>query len=276
MYHKPLVYGAPGMEAVEALRDVTYRSVQGTELKMDIYLPPRLSADARLPVVFFIHGGFIPRETTFLPKDWGVYQSYGRLAAASGMIGVTFNHRYWGWSREDMERSFGDVRAAIRFVRDRADSFHADASRAALWGFSGGGPHLGLAVQDGMEFVRCLVGFYAIFDLEPQVRSQSLDPEKEGTTEYSLMTHLSRSAGRFPPIFIGRAGLDAPAINTAVDAFAARALELNVMLDLANHPQGRHGFDILDDDLRSREIIARAIDFLKARLLPSASSPGAP
>jgi hypothetical protein len=33
-----------------------------------------------------------------------------------------------------------------------------------------------------------------------------------------------------------------------------------------NHPTGRHGFDILDDDARSREIIARTLDFLKARL----------
>jgi hypothetical protein len=45
-----------------------------------------------------------------------------------------------------------------------------------------------------------------------------------------------------------------------------RALAVNVSLDLLNHPAGRHGFDILDDDARSREVIARTIDFLRARL----------
>jgi hypothetical protein len=44
------------------------------------------------------------------------------------------------------------------------------------------------------------------------------------------------------------------------------ALARNVSIEVMNHPQGRHGFDILDDNPRSREIIGRAIEFLKARL----------
>lgn len=38
------------------------------------------------------------------------------------------------------------------------------------------------------------------------------------------------------------------------------------MIEVLVHPQGRHGFDVLDDDARSREIIARTIEFLRARL----------
>ena len=34
------------------------------------------------------------------------------------------------------------------------------------------------------------------------------------------------------------------------------------------HPQGRHGFDILDDDARSRAIIRRTLEFLRAALEP--------
>jgi hypothetical protein len=44
------------------------------------------------------------------------------------------------------------------------------------------------------------------------------------------------------------------------------ALAANATLDFANHPQGRHGFDILDDDERSHEIIARAAAFVKTHL----------
>ena len=264
MYHKPIVYKVPGMEAAEAHRDITYKTADGTALKMDIYVPPALAAGVRIPVIFFIHGGYIPRAVTFLPKEWGVFQSYGRLAAASGFVGVTFNHRYWGWTREDMERSFGDVMDAIRFVRRRAEDYHVDADRAALWAFSGGGPHLSVPLREKLGFVRCLVSFYAILDLTPAAKSQSLDPEKEGSAGFSPVTYLGQEGVKLPPIFIGRAGLDAPSLNETVDRFVARALTLNETIEVMNNPGGRHGFDILDDNARSREIIVRALEFIKA------------
>ncbi len=40
----------------------------------------------------------------------------------------------------------------------------------------------------------------------------------------------------------------------------------NAQLDLMNHPSGRHGFDSLDDDDRSREIIARAVAFAQVHV----------
>ena len=46
-----------------------------------------------------------------------------------------------------------------------------------------------------------------------------------------------------------------------------KSLERNVSLELLNHESGRHGFDILDDDDRSREILSRTLAFLKSRLL---------
>lgn len=266
MYHKPIVYKVPGMEAAEVHRDIAYKTVDGADLKMDICVPPGLAADVRLPVVFFVHGGFIPKTITFLPKEWGVFQSYGRLAAASGFVGVTFNHRYWGWTREDMERSFGDVMDAIRFVRGHAGEYHIDADRAALWVFSGGGPHLSIPLREKLGFVRCLVSFYAMLDLGPAAKSRSLDPEKEGSAGYSPISYLGKEGIKLPPLFIGRAGLDAPSLNETVDRFIARALALNETIEVLNHPGGRHGFDILDDNDRSREIIARAIEFLKAHI----------
>jgi acetyl esterase/lipase len=268
MYHKPIVYKVPGMDAVEVRRDITYKTADGTDLKMDIYIPPGLADGVRVPLIVFIHGGFIPRTITFLPKDWGVFQAYGRLAAASGFVGVTFNHRYWGWTREDMERSFGDVLDAIRYVRGRAGDYRVDPDRIALWAFSGGGPHLSIPLRGRLDFVRCLVSFYGILDLVPAARERSLDPETEGLAGFSPITYLRKEGPRLPPMFIGRAGLDAPSLNETVDRFIARALALNEMIEVMNHPGGRHGFDILDDDARSREVIARALEFIKAHLKP--------
>ncbi len=40
------------------------------------------------------------------------------------------------------------------------------------------------------------------------------------------------------------------------------------MLDLLNHPEGRHSFDILDDDARSKAIIRHTLEFLREHLAP--------
>ena len=66
------------------------------------------------------------------------------------------------------------------------------------------------------------------------------------------------------PMLIARAGQDFPGFNGTVDAFVAEALKHNLPLEVLNHPQGRHGFDIVDDDARSREIVARTFAFLRA------------
>jgi hypothetical protein len=38
----------------------------------------------------------------------------------------------------------------------------------------------------------------------------------------------------------------------------------NLTIDLFNHPTGQHGFDIEDNNDRSRQIIMRTIEFIKA------------
>jgi acetyl esterase/lipase len=239
---KRIVYHVDGMRDVRARRDVVYKRDAGAELKMNIYTPAGLSGDARVPAVFFVHGGPIP--TDFVPPtQWGVFVSYGELAAASGLVGVTFNHRLFGLT--DFERARSDVASAIEYVRSHAAELNIDADRIALWYFSGGGPLMTPMLRDRPDYVRCLLAFYAYLQpAEAQVRA--------------------KSAG--VPIFIARAGLDQPMINDTIDRFVPEALAGNAMLDVMNHPTGRHGFDILDDDDRSREIIARAVAFAQAHV----------
>jgi dienelactone hydrolase len=75
-----------------------------------------------------------------------------------------------------------------------------------------------------------------------------------------------RAKGGGLPMFVARAGLDQPLINESIDEFVQEALAGNALLELMNHPAGRHGFDILDDDERSREIIARAVAFAQVHV----------
>lgn len=72
-----------------------------------------------------------------------------------------------------------------------------------------------------------------------------------------------KATGSSPPMFIGRAGKDFKPINAALEKFIEAALAHNVEIELMNHPSGEHGFDILNDDERSRAIIRRTIDFIR-------------
>ena len=71
----------------------------------------------------------------------------------------------------------------------------------------------------------------------------------------------------FVPLFVARAGRDAiPTLNERLDRFVAAALAANAPITLLNHPAGVHGFDVENDDERSREIIRAALEFMKMHL----------
>ena len=66
---------------------------------------------------------------------------------------------------------------------------------------------------------------------------------------------------------MARAGQDQfPRLNETLDAFVAEALRRNAPLTFANHPEGAHAFDIVDDGARTREIIGMTVAFLKSAL----------
>lgn len=257
----PVVYKLTGMERVSVRRDVVYKKGD-PRLKMDVYTPPGLGGSARLPAVLFIHGG-APPETS--PKNMGVFVSWGRLAAASGMVGVTFTHRL-GFPRTMLTEGAADVSDAVAYVRANADALGVDGDRLCLAAFSAGGPMLSPAMRDRPPYVRCLVAFYAFMDVrQSELHRQHETPET--VKDLSPITHLGADAGRIAPLFIARAGLDEiPAMNESIDRFVGEALAKNATIDLANHPRGVHAFDILTDDERSREIIRRALEFMKTHL----------
>jgi dienelactone hydrolase len=110
-----------------------------------------------------------------------------------------------------------------------------------------------------------LIQIYALLDLRHIVPPDA-DPGRIARAQrFSPAAYVKeKSAGL--PMFIARAGLDAAMVNDSIDLFVHEALAANATLDFANHPKGRHGFDILDDDERSHEIIARAAAFVKTHL----------
>jgi acetyl esterase/lipase len=261
-FAQPIVLSLPGMDRVGAARDLTYRTVDGAELKMDVYVPPPHTTAGLRPVVFFVHGG--PIAPDMKPKDWGVFRSYGALAAVSGFVAVTFNHRLF--AAEDYGRAWEDVTAAVEFVRGASTRFQADPDRTALWVFSGGGPFLGPALRQPPSHLAALVSYYGLLDPRGSRDAKGTPMAEDLARRFSPVEALESGSGPFPPVLIARAGKDDPSINTSVEAFARAAWAKGVVLDVLNHPDGQHGFDVLNDEDRSREVIRRTLDFLRARL----------
>jgi acetyl esterase/lipase len=258
----PVVYRVPGMDKVIVKSDLKYTTANDPNLLMDVYIPQGLAKGERRPAVLFIHGG---AASALKPKDWGIYKSWGRLVAASGMTGVTFTHRL-GYPKPLLAEAAGDVSAAINYVRANADSLNIDKDRLCLAAYSAGGPMLSIAMREKPEYVKCLVAFYAFLDIQ-QSEPHRANETPEMVKRFSPITYLTNDVGKLPPIFIARAGLDeVPTMNDSIDRFIHEAISRNASIIVANHPLGVHGFDNQTDDDRSREIIRSAIEFMKLHL----------
>lgn len=253
-----LVYRVPGMEQVIVRSNLIYNAPGAPALRADVYLPKGVASNATLPGIIFIMGDASP-EILQNAKDWKIFQSYGRLAAASGYVGVTFNHRsHETFTKLSDVRS--DIEALLRYVRANASVLSMDKDRLCLWFLSGSGPHLSVGMGTNASFVKCLVAYYPVLAV-PTNRVNAVE-----AAEFSSITQLRLLAPRVPPLLLAKAGRDAPSLNRVIDAFRAQANASASPLEFLEHPKGRHAFDLLDDDETSRAILRRTMSFIERHL----------
>ena len=272
------------MKSVRVKKDLTYKRAGNEDLLMDVYSPR--TSRGRLPAVLFVHGGRVPPNLLTTAKDWAVYVSFGELVAASGFVGVTFNHRFYTW--ESLADSQADVMDAVKYVRDNAATLGVDPERIVLWTVSAGGIFLSRPLQERPSYLKSVVAYYSQLDLQNERKSAPASVSDETLREFSPVYQLEKSvatntagpgqrtsnagdASIFPPMFIARAGLDDPGLNDGLDRFVQAALKHNVSVEVLNHATGHHGFDIEDDNARSREILKRTIEFLKTHVVTTTS-----
>jgi acetyl esterase/lipase len=263
---RPVVYRLPDMDKVRVISNLKYSDVDNPYLLMDVYLPPDLKPHERRPVVFFIHGGAGP-ETK--PKDWGMFQSWGRLVAAAGMVAVIFTHRFSPPPQLLLVEAASDLSAALQYIRSNAESFQADGDCVGVCAWSSGGELLTPLLIERPVFVRCLVAFYALLDVQ-----QYAPPGDAAALRYlkafSAIASLPEDASTLMPMLIVRAGRDEiPTLNDALDRFVARALAANAPITVTNYPEGGHGFDSFDnkgDEERSKQIVRSSIEFMRTHL----------
>src|SRR5437868_34700 len=154
---KRVVYQIPGMDAVAIRRDVEYRTTDAGALTMDIYSPPEAKSGTRTPAVVFVSGysdaGFQKMVGCKL-KEMAAYISWGQLAAASGLVAVTYT---------TSQEPATDVHALLQSVRQHAADLGIDEQRIGLWACSGNVPNaLAVLMQSSQDELKCAVLCYGL------------------------------------------------------------------------------------------------------------------
>jgi hypothetical protein len=153
--------------------------------------------------------------------------------------------QYTSWPRLAAVRGMaaithtGDLNALLDGIRKNADEWGLDAKRIAIWACSANG-RVGTATLANNEDLRAAVLYYALMDTPP----------KNVTT----------------PVLVARAGLDAPNLNQSIERWVSQAITLEVPVSFVNYPEGRHGFELIDDTPESRQIVEQTLDFLQHHL----------
>lgn len=253
-----IVYRVPKMEQVTVRRGVVFDNTAGKRLALDAYIPRGVRTGGRRPAIVFISGAEQVRH-------WRWFITWGQLAAAHGIVGIVPDKRY-PRGLDGIRTGFEDTEKLLAYLRANGDRLGVDPQRICLWTFSAGGRLTSVGLNSGTPNVRCLVSFYGILDLSQEFAAVGDERERDSLLKRYSPLHVLETAagsgGKVPPILIGRAGKDAPFINSGIDQFAATALRSNVSLTIMNYPEGDHGFDGLNDTPQSRALIKAALQFV--------------
>lgn len=142
-----LLAGTSNAQSVPEYKDVVYATVDGKELRLDLYMPANVQAP---PLLVWVHGGAWSQGTK--AQVPGAFVEHG-IATAS----VDF--------RQSTEARFPaqvhDIKAAIRFLRAKARTYGYRAEKVAIAGSSSGG-HLAalVGVTNGHRDLEGKVGDY--------------------------------------------------------------------------------------------------------------------
>src|SRR5687767_2148982 len=121
-----VVYDVPETQRVTVKSGVTYFKDAASDLQIDIYSPPGAKASDKLPAVIFLNAiGDRPDDKI---KSWAIYNSWPRLVAAHGMIGISMD--------ADGTRIQDSLKALFAFLASDGAKLGIDANRLGVYAAS--------------------------------------------------------------------------------------------------------------------------------------------
>ena len=130
-------------DGVKVHKDIVYETVDGRELPLDLYIPE--GSDEPLPLIIWVHGG-----------GWrgGSKNGINRCAEVlnHGYALASVEYRLSGEAK--FPAAIEDCKAAVSFLRWRAEKYGLDPDRFGAWGSSAGGHLVALlgTTNDVLDF----------------------------------------------------------------------------------------------------------------------------
>jgi acetyl esterase/lipase len=270
------------MTGLTVQRDVVYATVDGQELRLDLYVPDVRPA----PLCIWLHGGGWMRGSRSDRADQRILP-----VVRHGVAVAAVQYRLSG--EASFPAPLDDARAAVRWLRAHAGDHGLDAARIGAWGASAGG-HLAamLALTDGANdvgdsSVQAVVAWFAPSDLlqrdfdvpegplppfvtgpppEPSFEARLLGVDRvrdnrDAALAASPVTHVRRDAPPFLLMHGDRDGL-IPSEHSRRLHDALRAEDVDATLWLL------HGANHEDPAFDSAASLAAVTAFLRQHLLP--------
>lgn len=233
-----VVYDVPATKEVKVRHNVPYLDA----LAVDIYSPPDLKAGEKRPAVVFINA--VGDRSENKVKNWAIYQSWPRLVAAHGIIGVSMD--------ADGTRIQESLRAVFDFLSKQGAQYGVDGTRLGLYAASANvrGTHQYLTSAHAAKGIRAAALYYGGVPAE-KVRAD------------------------LPVLFIVAQG-DAPGMGASLGTLWQRIVEAKAPWSLLFASNLPHAFDAFSDNDDARRIIQQSLAFWKSHLEPVPQPPWQP
>ncbi|MGY0234477.1 alpha/beta hydrolase fold domain-containing protein [Longispora urticae] len=241
-------------------RTVTYATVEGRALPLDVWLPPA-SAARPAPVVVTVHGG------AFVAGQQGQYPKWNAWLNERGY--AVFDIQYRLAPPPRWNQAAGDVKCAVGWVREHAERYGVDPTRIVLMGESAGGTLALLAAYSQGDAalppscpapdtsVTAVVGLYPATDLVAGWHDDTLGGYTREAVEkytggtpataadaYRIASPLSYVRGKLPPTLLVHGEHDALVDpETQSVPLSIKLDESNVPHELVTLPMTDHGYD---------------------------------
>lgn len=230
---RPIVWQIPEMDAIQH-QDYSIK-VKGDTLQFTCYLPEDYQSAQQWPTIVFANGGI-----ENLPH-WRVYKDWAKLMAAHGFIAILHHS-----NQDNQLKRLGQV---LDYCHENGAKIGVNGQKMGVWACSG--------------------NVTAAF---PQIMVKQRTYLKAAALYYGMPNTIG-DIRQGLPLQIVRAGLDSYSLNRKIDEFLQRALKMDLPLDFVNYLEGYHGFDILNDTPRSRQIMQQTVDFFKLYLATDRNPP---
>ncbi len=223
-----VVYDVPATKQVKIRQNVPYLS----NLAIDIYTPPDMKADETRPAVVFLNA--IGDSAQSKVKSWAIYQSWPRLVAAHGLVGISMD--------ADGEHIQDSLRGVFDFLRKQGAQYGIDAARLGVYAASAN-------VRGAYEY---LIGEHAASG----IRAAAL---------YYGGVPTGKLRADLPVLFIVAQG-DAPRLGAPLGALWQRVIEARAPWSLLFASNLPHAFDAFSDNDDARRVIQQSLAFWKSHL----------